>query len=76
MAAEGIGTRESNVSVFGSPGLLLLLGAMALENFGVQADPTTQKLRPMTAVIGTASAAKRGPYGLVDSLSEKFLSSE
>ncbi len=43
--------------VFGPPGSLYLLGATALENFGVQADPTTQKLRPITAVIAAASAS-------------------
>jgi len=44
--------------VFGPPGSLYLLGATALENFGVQADPTTQRLRPITAVIGTAQASR------------------
>lgn len=44
--------------VFGPPGSLLRLGATALENFGMQADPTTQKLRPITAVIGTACASR------------------
>jgi hypothetical protein len=29
-----------------------LPGATALENFGVQADPTTQQLKPIAAVIG------------------------
>lgn len=38
--------------VFGPIGSLYLLGATALENFGVQADPTTLTLRPITAVIG------------------------
>ncbi len=47
--------------VFGPPGSLLLLGATALENFGVQADPTTQKLRPITAVIGTVWASRAAP---------------
>jgi predicted aspartyl protease len=31
---------------------LYLLGATALENFGVQADSTTQQLKPIAAVIG------------------------
>lgn len=39
--------------IFGPPGSLYLLGATALENFGVQADPTTQELKPVAAVIGT-----------------------
>ena len=38
--------------VFAPPGSLYLLGATALDNFGVQADPTTQQLRPLAAVIG------------------------
>ena len=38
--------------VFAPPGSLYLLGATALEDFGVQADPTTQQLKPIAAVIG------------------------
>ena len=38
--------------IFAPAGSLYLLGATALENFGVQADPTTQQLRPIAAVIG------------------------
>lgn len=38
--------------IFAPADSLYLLGATALENFGVQADPTTQQLRPMAAVIG------------------------
>lgn len=38
--------------IFAPRGSLYLLGATALENFGVQADPTTQQLRPIAAVIG------------------------
>ena len=38
--------------VFAPRGSLYLLGATALEIFGVQADPTTQQLKPMAAVIG------------------------
>ncbi len=55
---EGSDETITCLVVFGPPGSLLLLGATALENFGVQADPTTQKLRPITAVIGTAYAAR------------------
>ena len=32
--------------IFAPGDSLYLLGATALENFGVQADPTTQQLRP------------------------------
>src|SRR5919204_841340 len=43
--------------VFAPPGSLYLLGATALENFGVQADPTTQQLKPIAAVIGAFLAS-------------------
>ena len=55
---EGINETITCLIVFGPPDSLFLLGATALENFGVQADPTTQKLRPITAVIGTAWATR------------------
>ena len=45
--------------VFGPPGSLFILGATALENFGVQADPTTQKLRPIPAVIGAVLTSRQ-----------------
>jgi predicted aspartyl protease len=47
--------------VFAPPGSLYLLGATALENFGVEADPTTHQLKPIAAVIGgfLASAPPR-----------------
>ena len=38
--------------IFAPANSLYLLGATALENFGVEADPTTQQLRPIAAVIG------------------------
>ena len=38
--------------IFAPAESLYLLGATALENFGVQADPTAQQLRPIIAVIG------------------------
>jgi predicted aspartyl protease len=44
--------------VFAPSGSLYLLGATALENFGVQADPTTQQLRPIAAVIGGFLASR------------------
>src|SRR5918996_4255120 len=47
--------------VFAPLGSLYLLGATALEIFGVEADPTTQRLKPITAIIGGfwAGAAPR-----------------
>lgn len=38
--------------IFAPADSLYLLGATALENFGVQADPTAQQLTPIIAVIG------------------------
>src|SRR5881396_3742635 len=38
--------------IFAPKDSLYLLGATALENFGVQADPTTHQLKPIAAVIG------------------------
>lgn len=38
--------------VFAPVGSLYLLGATALEIFGVEADPTTQQLKPIAAIIG------------------------
>jgi predicted aspartyl protease len=38
--------------VFGPKGSLFLLGATALENFGVEVDPVQKKLKPILAVIG------------------------
>jgi predicted aspartyl protease len=38
--------------IFAPADSLYLLGATALENFGVQADPAAQCLKPIAAVIG------------------------
>jgi clan AA aspartic protease len=38
--------------VFGPKGSLHLLGATALENFGVEVDPAAQRLKPILAIIG------------------------
>lgn len=38
--------------IFAPKGSLFLLGATALENFGVDADPVEKKLKPTRAVIG------------------------
>ena len=38
--------------IFAPKGSLFLLGATALENFGVEVDPTQKKLKPILAVIG------------------------
>jgi predicted aspartyl protease len=38
--------------IFAPKGSLFLLGATALENFGVAADPVQKQLKPILAVIG------------------------
>lgn len=60
---EGTNETITCLVVFGPTASLFRLGATALENFGVQADPTTQTLRPITAVIGTALAGRSGAVG-------------
>jgi predicted aspartyl protease len=44
--------QESAVSpvLFGPPGSLFLLGALSLELFAVQADPVSQKLKPIALI--------------------------
>ena len=38
--------------IFAPKGSLFLLGATALENFGVEVDPIQKKLKPILAIIG------------------------
>lgn len=38
--------------IFAQKGSLFLLGATALENFGVEVDPIQKQLKPILAVIG------------------------
>lgn len=44
--------------VFGPEDSLYLLGATALENFGVDADPTEKKLKPILGIIGGFSGSR------------------
>jgi predicted aspartyl protease len=44
--------------IFAPAGSLYLLGATALENFAVEADPTTQKLKPIAVIIGEFRASR------------------
>lgn len=44
--------------IFGPRGSLFLLGATALENFGVDADPVQKRLKPVLAVIGRFVASR------------------
>jgi clan AA aspartic protease len=44
--------------IFAPKGSLYLLGATALENFGVDADPTAQRLKPIPGIIGGMLASR------------------
>jgi predicted aspartyl protease len=44
--------------IFAPAGSLYLLGATALESFGVQVDPTTQQLKPIAVIIGGFHASR------------------
>jgi len=44
--------------IFAPKGSLLLLGATALENFGVEVDPLQKKLKPILAIIGGFPASQ------------------
>ena len=46
--------------IFAPQGSLLLLGATALENFGVEVDPINKKLKPILAVMGGFLASSVG----------------
>jgi hypothetical protein len=47
--------------VFAPKGLLLLLGATALENFGVEVDPVHKTFKPILAVIAGFLASSLTP---------------
>ena len=44
--------------IFAPKGSLFLLGATALENFGVEVDPIQKKLKPILAIIGGLLASQ------------------
>ena len=44
--------------VFAPKGSLYLLGATALENFGVDVDPATRRLKPIVGIIGGFLASR------------------
>jgi predicted aspartyl protease len=44
--------------IFAPADSLYLLGATAMENFGVEADPTERRLKPVAAVIGGYLASR------------------
>jgi predicted aspartyl protease len=54
---EGLEGRIPCAAIFAPKGSLFLLGATALENFGVEVDPIQKKLKPILAIIaGFASS--------------------
>lgn len=58
LTVTDIGETMTCPVVFAPPGSLYLLGATALETFGVDADPVAQRLKPILAVIGGYRASK------------------
>jgi predicted aspartyl protease len=52
LTVEALGETLTCPLIFGPPGSLYLLGATALETFGVDADPVSKQLKPVAAVIG------------------------
>jgi predicted aspartyl protease len=49
---EGLEGRIPCPVIFAPKGSLFLIGATALENFGVEVDPIQKRLKPILAVIG------------------------
>jgi predicted aspartyl protease len=63
LSIEQLGESITCPVIFAPPGSLYLLGATALEAFGVDVDPTTKRLRPILGIIGgfIASAGSDSP---------------
>lgn len=55
---EGFEVMNTCPVVAGTKGSMLLLGATALENFGVEADPVNKQLKPILAIIGAFLSSK------------------
>jgi predicted aspartyl protease len=55
---EQLGETLTCPLIFGPEESLYLLGATALENFGVDADPTTKSLKPILGIIGGFLASR------------------
>jgi clan AA aspartic protease len=55
---EGFEAVNTCPVVSGTKGSMFLLGATALENFGLEADPVNKKLNPVLAIIGGFLASK------------------
>jgi len=54
---EGLEGRIPCPVIFAPKGSLFLIGATALENFGVEVDPLQKRLKPILAVIGAFLAS-------------------
>jgi predicted aspartyl protease len=55
---EGFENKIACPVVAGTKGSKFLLGATALENFGVEVDPVNKKLNPIMAIIGGFLASR------------------
>lgn len=55
---EGIESKIACPVVAGTKCSMFLLGATALENFGVEADPVNKTLNPVMAIIGEFMASR------------------
>ena len=53
---EGISEQVPCPVIFAPPGSPCLLGATALENFGLDVDPTAMKLKPTTSIMAGSVA--------------------
>lgn len=58
LTVEHLGETVTCPVLFGPPGSLHLLGATALENFGVDADPVAKRLKPVAAIIAEILASQ------------------
>ncbi len=58
LSVEGLDETLTCPLVFGPKGSLYLLGATALEAFGVNVDPIARRLQPVAAVIGGFPASR------------------
>ncbi|MBI4677449.1 MAG: Retroviral aspartyl protease [Elusimicrobia bacterium] len=65
VAIQGLGETLTCPVVFAPKESLYLLGATALENFGVDADASARKLKPILGIIGgfLASSGPDSPAG-------------
>jgi predicted aspartyl protease len=55
---EGLEGSIPGPVIFAPKGSLFLLGATALENFGVEVDPIQKRLKPILAIIGGLLASQ------------------